>query len=337
MAPNSPGTITTGLTDLTLVGQDPHRSQLNADLGIVADLSSADATIGSVNVINPPPPPPGAPDAVNDNATTTKGVPVIVDVLKNDKPNKDVAINEDSLATTTSPTKGTATVNADHTITYTPKAGQDGNRLVQIQDLFRTAGSSCGPSVGQAAGRNRARVRHRDGVDRDQRPVGEHDDDDLDDVAVQGSTAAPATTVAPAANTLPRTGSTSGPFTLIGFTLLAAGAALLWSSRRRRTARELTLRDSRRPWPTESEPVLMTMNMFKNARDVREFEPGQIVFKQGEPGDAMYAVVEGRVDITLDGETIETVAEGGIFGELALVDEQTRGATATAAPRAGSR
>ena len=48
----------------------------------------------------------------------------------------------------------------------------------------------------------------------------------------------------------------------------------------------------------------------------------------------MYAVVEGVVELSRNGTAIETVGEGNIFGELALVDDHSRGATATAATAA---
>ena len=57
----------------------------------------------------------------------------------------------------------------------------------------------------------------------------------------------------------------------------------------------------------------MPANMWKNARDVVEYESGQVVFEEGDAGDVMYAVVDG-----------------GIFGELALIDASARGATAVA-------
>jgi CRP/FNR family cyclic AMP-dependent transcriptional regulator len=61
------------------------------------------------------------------------------------------------------------------------------------------------------------------------------------------------------------------------------------------------------------------------------------VFKQGDPGDVMYAVVEGSVDIVLGDrvlETVETVESGGIVGELALVDSGPRSASVIARTRA---
>jgi CRP-like cAMP-binding protein len=79
---------------------------------------------------------------------------------------------------------------------------------------------------------------------------------------------------------------------------------------------------------------MTTINIFRSARDTVALEAGEVVFKEGDPGDVMYAVVEGSVDIARAGNVIETVPAGGIFGELALVDESARGATATVATAA---
>ena len=77
------------------------------------------------------------------------------------------------------------------------------------------------------------------------------------------------------------------------------------------------------------------MNIFSNAKDAQSFDAGQIVFKEGDTGDAMYAVVEGTVELMHGGRVIDKVTDGGIFGEMSLVDEGgTRSATATAATEA---
>ena len=62
---------------------------------------------------------------------------------------------------------------------------------------------------------------------------------------------------------------------------------------------------------------------------------GQILFERGEPGDAFYIIDSGQVRIfTLDKEgselTLNTLGEGEAFGELALVDDRPRSASAAA-------
>jgi CRP/FNR family cyclic AMP-dependent transcriptional regulator len=67
----------------------------------------------------------------------------------------------------------------------------------------------------------------------------------------------------------------------------------------------------------------------------RSFRKGEIVCSQGDPGDALYAVVTGRIRIssgTADGREISLniMEPGDTFGEIALLDGGTRTATATA-------
>ncbi len=60
------------------------------------------------------------------------------------------------------------------------------------------------------------------------------------------------------------------------------------------------------------------------------FSRGQTIFREGEPGDRLYIVVEGQVDVLIDDQLLETVQPGGILGEMALVDDKPRSATAVA-------
>lgn len=62
----------------------------------------------------------------------------------------------------------------------------------------------------------------------------------------------------------------------------------------------------------------------------QSFGQGRTVFREGEPGDRMYIVVEGQVDILTDGQLLETVESGGILGEMALIDDKPRSARAVA-------
>jgi CRP/FNR family cyclic AMP-dependent transcriptional regulator len=65
------------------------------------------------------------------------------------------------------------------------------------------------------------------------------------------------------------------------------------------------------------------------------FFPGQKIFGEGEEGTRAYVVERGMIEISKtgpDGEerVLGTVAQGGIFGEMALIDNQPRMATARA-------
>ncbi|OGA22018.1 MAG: hypothetical protein A3I02_07620 [Betaproteobacteria bacterium RIFCSPLOWO2_02_FULL_67_26] len=56
----------------------------------------------------------------------------------------------------------------------------------------------------------------------------------------------------------------------------------------------------------------------------------KVIMKEGEGGVFMYVVIEGRVAISIKGKLMGRIGPGGIFGEMALVDQSPRAATATA-------
>ncbi|HEX2197072.1 MAG TPA: cyclic nucleotide-binding domain-containing protein [Burkholderiales bacterium] len=60
------------------------------------------------------------------------------------------------------------------------------------------------------------------------------------------------------------------------------------------------------------------------------YERGKVIMVQGQTGAFMYVVMEGRVAISLRGATVERVGPGGVFGEMALVDQSARAANAAA-------
>jgi len=67
----------------------------------------------------------------------------------------------------------------------------------------------------------------------------------------------------------------------------------------------------------------------------RTYDTGQKIFDEGQVGNQAYIVQSGRVEIVKIREDQETVlgaiGEGGMFGEMALIDNQPRMAMARAA------
>jgi CRP/FNR family transcriptional regulator, cyclic AMP receptor protein len=77
-----------------------------------------------------------------------------------------------------------------------------------------------------------------------------------------------------------------------------------------------------------------TLNTMAND-NVKVYEPGDFIFKEGEKGDLMYVLLEGVVDLTMKVEHGETVLKtvdtpNDFFGEMALLDERPRSASAVA-------
>jgi CRP-like cAMP-binding protein len=68
---------------------------------------------------------------------------------------------------------------------------------------------------------------------------------------------------------------------------------------------------------------------------LRSFRAGTVIFGEGEPGDALHVVVEGRVRIVAGGPngeeaTVAVVGPGDCFGEFSLLDGLPRSAAAVA-------
>ena len=64
------------------------------------------------------------------------------------------------------------------------------------------------------------------------------------------------------------------------------------------------------------------------------FQPGQVIFREGDTSQEAYRIVRGRVEISIlaDGKPVilAQLGEGDIFGEMAMVDERPRSASAQA-------
>jgi CRP-like cAMP-binding protein len=70
--------------------------------------------------------------------------------------------------------------------------------------------------------------------------------------------------------------------------------------------------------------------LFAGETDVVTLPPGGVLFEKGAPGNLLYVVRSGNLQI-LDGNHVyETVSAGGVVGEMAVVDGNPRSATVRA-------
>jgi len=87
--------------------------------------------------------------------------------------------------------------------------------------------------------------------------------------------------------------------------------------------------------------VLKSLNLFKDTPEniladlaplmkEMEYEQGTEIFKEGETGDCMYIIQQGNIRIHKGNTTLAILKEKEVFGELSLLDADTRSASATA-------
>src|SRR5436190_4956341 len=87
--------------------------------------------------------------------------------------------------------------------------------------------------------------------------------------------------------------------------------------------------------------LLKSLSIFKDSPETiladlaplmkeEEIEQGTVVFEENEPGDCMYIILSGEIQIHKGKTTLAVLGEKEVFGELSLLDAETRSATATA-------
>jgi CRP-like cAMP-binding protein len=75
---------------------------------------------------------------------------------------------------------------------------------------------------------------------------------------------------------------------------------------------------------------VVTVSIFQKQPDPKVFLAGQVIFGEGQPGDHMYGILEGEVDILVNGKVVETIDPGEVFGVGVLVGVKNRTYTAIA-------
>ena len=73
-----------------------------------------------------------------------------------------------------------------------------------------------------------------------------------------------------------------------------------------------------------------TIAWVAEAADETSTLSGQTIFEKGSEGDSMYVIADGSVRIHDGAKTLASLAQGAFFGELSILDGETRSATATA-------
>jgi len=61
-----------------------------------------------------------------------------------------------------------------------------------------------------------------------------------------------------------------------------------------------------------------------------DFPPGREIAKQGESGIGFHMIIDGEVDVSVDGRSHATLGPGSYFGEMSLLDGGPRSATVKA-------
>lgn len=73
------------------------------------------------------------------------------------------------------------------------------------------------------------------------------------------------------------------------------------------------------------------INLFFEHLETKNISAGEVIFKKGEKGDRMFALMKGEVELFIDNKRVETIHQSDVFGEGALVQlNHTRFTTAIA-------
>ena len=67
-----------------------------------------------------------------------------------------------------------------------------------------------------------------------------------------------------------------------------------------------------------------------NNIDAQRFKAGSVIFREGDEGRELFVIKSGQVRIQIGNRTVTELVADSIFGEMALIDNEPRSATAIA-------
>jgi CRP-like cAMP-binding protein len=70
--------------------------------------------------------------------------------------------------------------------------------------------------------------------------------------------------------------------------------------------------------------------LFLNSQRTLSVPTGGVIFERGDPGEEMFGVVSGQVELRAGDRVIARLGPDDVFGEMALLDAEPRMATAVA-------
>lgn len=73
-----------------------------------------------------------------------------------------------------------------------------------------------------------------------------------------------------------------------------------------------------------------SIGLIERLADEVDVADGHVLMRQGDLGHEFFMIIDGRVRIERDGQTLATLGPGDYLGEIALIEEGRRTASATA-------
>ena len=79
--------------------------------------------------------------------------------------------------------------------------------------------------------------------------------------------------------------------------------------------------------PMFHELDVFTLQQIQKISVYREFNADEMIVNEGDEGDSLFVILNGKVGVYKNGKKINEIQSGSLFGEMAIIDRQKRSAT----------